>query len=241
MRRLGIAGAGRVVAGGLLLAAIVAGTRAWDGYPDIRRLASANPDTVAVIERERELGDHVVTWTWVPLHNLSPHLLRAILVAEDIDFFSHSGFSWPELRAALSDARGGARARGASTITQQLAKNLWLSPERTVSRKLKEAVLAAELERRLSKGRILELYVNLVPFGPGVFGAEAAAQRYFGKAALFLTERESAELAAALSRPSQWNPRSQAPEYQDRVSLLQRRMAAAEFLWRHLAQLWYRR
>jgi monofunctional biosynthetic peptidoglycan transglycosylase len=225
-----------------LLALLTFATRCWLAWPDPARLARGLPERVAAIEREREArGGTGVELTWVPFHDVSPHLMRAVLVAEDIDFFSHKGFAWSELRLAWREALAGARPRGASTITQQLAKNLWLSPERTLTRKLREAVLAIDLERRLTKRRILELYLNVVQFGPGTFGAEAAARRYFEKSALFLTETESAELAAGLSRPSQWNPASTAPGYADRVALIQRRMASAEFLWRHIADLWYRR
>jgi monofunctional biosynthetic peptidoglycan transglycosylase len=230
-------------AGGVgLLAAVLLGTRWWRGWPDVSRLAGGVPDSVAAIDREvRARGGTGVSWTWIPFHDVSPHLMRAVLVAEDIDFFSHRGFAWSELREALREARAGGRARGASTITQQLAKNLWLSSERSVSRKLREAALAIDLERRLTKRRILELYLNIVQFGPGTFGAEAAARRYFDKPALFLTEAESAQLAAGLSRPSQWHPGSTTPGYAERVALIQRRMATAEFLWLHLADLWYRR
>ena len=242
MNRTLVGKAIRGVAGIGLLAGLALVTRWWSRWPDVSRLANALPDPVAAIEREREARDGGgVAWTWIPFHDVSPHLLRAVLVAEDIDFFSHRGFAWSELRAAWRGARAGARARGASTITQQLAKNLWLSPERTLARKLREAVLAIDLERRLSKRRILELYLNIVQYGPGTFGAEAAARRYFDKPALFLTEAESAQLAAGLSRPSQWHPGSTAPGYAERVALIQRRMAAAEFLWRHIADLWYRR
>jgi monofunctional biosynthetic peptidoglycan transglycosylase len=232
----------RGAAAGVLFAALVMMARWWSTWPDVGLLATGIPDRVAAIERERQArGRADLAPAWTPFRDVSPHLMRAVLVAEDIDFFTHRGFAWPELRAAWRDARAGHRRRGASTITQQLAKNLWLSPERTVSRKLREAVLAIDLERRLTKRRILELYLNIVQFGPGTFGAEVAAQRYFGKPALFLTETESAQLAAGLSRPSQWNPSSTAPGYAERVALIQRRTVTAEFLWRHLADAWYRR
>jgi monofunctional biosynthetic peptidoglycan transglycosylase len=142
-----------------------------------------------------------------------------------------------EMRIAVEQAREGGKVRGASTITQQLAKNLWLSSDRTIARKLREALLAVDLERFLTKRRILELYLNVVQFGPGVFGAEAAARRYFAKPALFLTEDESAQLAAGLTRPSLWYPGVSAAEYGERVELIRRRMANAEFLWRHLLRI----
>jgi membrane peptidoglycan carboxypeptidase len=112
-----------------------------------------------------------------------------------------------------------------------------LSPDRSLWRKLEEAALTVDLERSLTKRRILELYLNVVPFGPGVIGAEAAARVYFGKAPLFLTEREAAMLAAGLSRPSLWNPATTSDAYRARVELILRRMANAEFLWRHIAAL----
>jgi monofunctional biosynthetic peptidoglycan transglycosylase len=232
----------RAAAGASLLALLAMGTRCWYRWPDVGRLAWLRPESVATIEREREAGaGPEIEPVWIPFHDVSPHLMRAVLVAEDIDFFSHRGFAWAELREAVREARPGGRPRGASTITQQLAKNLWLSPERSLTRKVREALLAVDLERRLTKRRILELYLNIVQFGPRTFGVEAAARRYFGKSALFLTELESARLAAGLSRPSQWHPGSALPGYEERVALIQRRMAAAEFLWRHLFDLWYRR
>jgi monofunctional biosynthetic peptidoglycan transglycosylase len=220
-----------------LFAAGVAGARIWVAWPDVTRLATAEPLTAASIAREEAARGEHVPWIRVPLRDISPQLSLAVLVAEDIEFFQHSGFSWAEMRTAYAAMRAGGPARGASTITQQVAKNLWLSPDRSLPRKLREAALAVDLERHLSKYRILELYLNVAPFGPGVFGAEAAAQRYFGKPALFLTEDESAMLAAGLSRPSLWNPRVSTPEYRERVDLIRRRMANAEFLWRHLLNL----
>ena len=210
-------------------------------WPDVAQLRAVDPNTTAVIERDLEVSGPNATLEriWVELRDVSRHLIRAVLVAEDIDFFSHDGFAWGELRLAAEEAwREGSPVRGASTITQQLAKNLWLSPERSLWRKAKEAALTIDLEQHLSKRRILELYLNVVGFGPGVFGVESAARHYFGKPALFLTERESAMLAAGLSRPSLWNPgEQQADGYVDRVELIERRMVLAEFLWRHLAAL----
>jgi monofunctional glycosyltransferase len=221
----------------VLIAVAVFGSRAWMRWPDVRGVARGRPDRVAVIEREEIATGTPVDWRWADLRDISPQLALAVLVAEDIEFYQHRGFSWAEMRRAADDARAGRRMRGASTITQQLAKNLWLSSERSAGRKLAEAVLTADLERFAGKRRILELYLNVVQFAPGAFGAEAAAQRYFGKPALFLTEDESAMLAAGLTRPSRWNPASALPEYRARVELVRRRMANAEFLWRHLLQL----
>jgi monofunctional biosynthetic peptidoglycan transglycosylase len=224
----------RGLIGAALFAAAALGARAWMQWPDARQFATENPTGVVPGPEDGVAPGRRV---WVGLREISPHLMRAVVVAEDIEFFSHHGFSWSEIRAALAEATAGARPRGASTLSQQLAKNLWLSPRRSVWRKLQEAALTVDLERSLSKRRILELYLNVVPFGPGIVGAEAAARTYFKKPALFLTEREAAMLAASLSRPSQWNPTTTSDAYRARVELILRRMANAEFLWRHIAAL----
>ncbi len=170
----------------------------------------------------------------MPYDSISADLKRAVVAGEDIEFFSHRGFSYPELKDALKDALGEGRLRGASTITQQLAKNLWLSPSRNPLRKVREALLTRQLEKHLSKHRILELYLNVVEFGPGIYGAEAAALHYFGSSASQLTEEQAAQLAAGLPRPSRWHPGSDSPSYQRYVAEIQRRMHKAEFLWRRI-------
>jgi len=124
----------------------------------------------------------------------------------------------------------GEAPRGASTITQQLAKNLWLSPSRNPLRKLEEAILTWQLERTLRKRRILELYLNLAEFGPGVYGVEAASRRYFAKPASGLTDGEAAQLAASLPSPATWHPGSSRPGYQRHVESIRRRMVKATFL-----------
>ena len=229
----------RIIRWGLslgLCAAGVVGTHLWLRWPDVTTVGAANPASAAVVARAHAEGV-AVSQAWTPMDQISPQLALAVLVAEDIEFFQHRGFSVAEMRIAMDQAREGGRIRGASTITQQLAKNLWLSGDRTLARKVREALLAVDLERFLTKRRILELYLNVVPFGPGVFGAEAAARRYFGKPALFLTELESAQLAAALTRPSRWYPGVTAADYTERVELIRRRMTNAEFLWRHLLRI----
>ncbi len=194
-------------------------------------MANERPVTTAFIERALERGARV-SWTWVPYDEVSPHLKRAVLVAEDINFFSHTGFEASEIKNALEEAaRERKPPRGASTISQQLAKNLWLTSARTPLRKAKEAVLTWQLERSLGKRRILELYLNVAQFGPNVFGAEAAARRYFGKPASALTESEAAALAAGLPRPSRWNPESESGAYRARAGEIERRMQRATWLF----------
>lgn len=210
----------------------------WLTLPAVAELAVENPSTTAFIERYRELRRQVgekdtISQTWVSYDRISPHLKRAVLVAEDIDFFSHRGFAPEEVEQAVRDAvREREPPRGASTITQQLAKNLWLSPDRSLWRKVEEALLTRQLERQLDKRRIFELYLNVVEFGPGIYGAEAASRTYFDKPAADLTEREAAELAAILPRPSRWHPRSSSRAYRQRVATIERRMEKAEWLWR---------
>jgi len=148
---------------------------------------------------------------WVPLERISPHLARAVVVAEDSRFHDHAGFDWEQIRRAWEEGRRGGATRGASTITQQTVKNLYLTPSRHVLRKAREAVLTAWMEAWLPKDRILELYLNAVELGPGVFGAEAAAKRYFGRPAANLTRDQAALLAATLPAPLRRNPGAPSP------------------------------
>ena len=218
---------------------------AWAGWeaatwPDVRALATRAPTTTAFIERykaeERRRGrPGEVALTWSPYGAVSPNVKRAVLVAEDINFFGHRGFEWTEMKSAVQEAlEEGERPRGASTITQQLAKNLWLTPGRNPLRKLKEAALTWQLERTLSKRRILELYLNVVEFGPGVYGIGAAARTYFGASASALDEEQSALLAASLPRPSRWHPGVASPAYRRYAASIRARMDKAEFLLKQI-------
>ena len=203
-------------------------------WPDVAALASRNPASSAFIDRDRERGVEP-EWRWVPYSAISAQLKRAALVAEDIEFFSHDGFSRTEIdiamRKALEDRE---LPRGASTITQQVAKNLWLSPSRNPLRKAKEALLTKQLEKELPKRRILEIYLNIAEFGPGVYGAEAAARRYFGVPAAALDSHQAASLVAGLSRPATWHPGVSTRGYQRRVASIQARMAKASWLAREV-------
>ena len=219
----------RLVGVALIVALVV---MVWEAlrWPNVASLATRPPASTAFIDRyralEREAGrSGRVQWTWVPYGRISTSLKRAVVVAEDTSFFSHRGFATAEIREAIERAvREFGLPRGASTITQQLAKNLWLSPSRNPFRKAKEAMLTWQLERTLSKRRILELYLNVAEFGPGVYGAEAASRRYFGKAAADLTDDEGAELAAGLPRPSLWHPGVRTSAYRRYVDDIRRRM-----------------
>jgi len=186
-------------------------------WPDVAALSRSNPETTAFIERARFQGTDV-EWRWVSADSISTDLKKAVLVAEDLSFFKHDGFDTHEIRIAAREAVQGKRVRGASTITQQLAKNLWLSPSRSPDRKLREIALTRQLERHLSKRRILELYLNVVEFGPGIYGAEAAARHYFDISAADLNPEQAARLAAALPRPSKWHPGVESRGYEKSVS-----------------------
>lgn len=177
--------------------------------PDVSVLARTNPTTTALIHTWKQAHGRRMKpeWTWIPLSKISPHLQRAVIVAEDASFFQHEGFDWEGIRyAAVKDFEAGALKKGGSTITQQLAKNLYLSTQKTFLRKAKEALIARELEHQLTKKRILELYLNVAEWGRGVYGAEAAARHHFGKSALELTAEEAALLAAILPAPAHYDP-----------------------------------
>ena len=162
---------------GLLGLALWIGYEAWT-WPDVAALARRNPATTAFMEHyrqeQRAAGrDNRVAWVWVPYAGISPHLKRAVLVAEDFTFFSHGGFDLSEMTIAL-----------------------------------REAILTWQLEHALTKRRILELYLNVVEFGPTLYGAEAASRRYFGKPGAELGEDQAARLAASLPNPAAWHPGS---------------------------------
>lgn len=145
--------------------------------------------------------------TWVPLWAISSNLQTAVVLWEDPSFFHHSGLDYSEIaRAAWIDLRAGSYRRGASTITQQVAKNIFIGPEKTLRRKVREAILAGRLERALSKEEILTVYLNIAEWGEGIVGAEAASRRYFAKAASDLNWAEAALLAGMLPNPREWNP-----------------------------------
>jgi monofunctional biosynthetic peptidoglycan transglycosylase len=225
----------------LVIALLLLGWLAWEAlnWPSFADLDHRHPATTAFIEHYRGWGlfgpKKKVEWTWVPYSRISASLKRAVLVNEDMRFFSHNGFDEAEIKAALQDAwREKSIPRGASTITQQVAKNLWLSGSYNPLRKVKEAILTHELETHLSKRRILEIYLNVAEFGEGIYGAEAAARHYFHKSAANLSEREGAALSASLTRPKSWHPGVTSRAYLREVRHTQRRMAVARWLWQEI-------
>lgn len=178
---------------------------------------------------EREGKDTSLEWRPVPLSRISPSFQRAVIVAEDARFWKHEGVDWDAVREVVGrDLEEGEIRHGASTITQQLAKNLYLSPARTPWRKLREWAIARSLEKKLSKKRILELYLNVIEFGPRTYGVEAAARRYFRKPAAALSPMEAATLAAVIPSPRLYDPDRQPRRVARRARQILRRMGAAK-------------
>jgi monofunctional glycosyltransferase len=161
---------------------------------------------------------------WRPLEAMAPHLPRAVIAAEDNLFCTHAGFDWPALRQQVDRALAGERARGASTISMQTVKNVLLWPGRDPVRKLLEAALTPQLELLWSKRRIMEVYLNVAETGPGLYGAEAAARRYFKKPASALTRREAALIAAILPNPRLWSPARPTRYIARRAQTIERRI-----------------
>lgn len=223
----------RVVIRLLLLAALlpvlyVASAAAY--FPAVVWHRFRPPGETALMElRARQSESEGREWErryeWVPLSGISPHFQRAVLAAEDTRFYVHYGFDFEQIREAWEDnRRRGESLRGASTITQQTVKNLYLSPTRNIFRKLREALLTGWMELWLPKNRILELYLNVVELGPGVFGAEAAARTYFDRSAARLTREQAALLAATLPAPLDRNPASQTAGLRRRQRMILGRM-----------------
>jgi len=180
--------------------------------PTISHLRNQNPPTTALIEqrlREAQRAGKVlkVRQIWVGFDGIPALLKESVRVSEDARFYEHEGIDYEEIsEAAKKNLEQGRWARGASTITQQLAKNLYLSTEKTLVRKLKEFFLALHLERELSKNRIFHLYLNVIELGPGVFGVEAAARHYFGKSVGRLSLEDIVRLTAVIPKPLSESP-----------------------------------
>jgi monofunctional biosynthetic peptidoglycan transglycosylase len=162
---------------------------------------------------------------WISYASISPSLVRAVLVTEDAAFWSHGGIDFDEIKASIEDSiQTGEPLRGASTITQQLAKNLYLSPSRNPTRKLTELYITRRLEASLSKRRILELYLNLIEWGDGIWGCDAAARAYFGVSASDLTPSQAALLAGTIFSPRRYNPAHPSARLLRRQTIILRRM-----------------
>jgi monofunctional biosynthetic peptidoglycan transglycosylase len=203
-------GASQIALGALLIAIIAIFAQVWFYFHigDVRALRTQPPETTAFIEMEKaEHPELRIRWTWVPLSSIPKPLRRMALVAEDAKFYSHDGFDWEQIEYAMvANRQRGRPFRGASTITQQTAKNLYLDGERAYTRKLREAALTLLLEHYLPKDRILEVYLNIAQFGPGVYGVAEGARYHFGKSVRNLTQDEMLSLVALLPSPDHWNP-----------------------------------
>jgi monofunctional glycosyltransferase len=224
-------------------------------FPSISKLRSENPTTTSLIEyrisQAKADGQEPRKFMiWVPMEQISPNLQKAVLAGEDARFFDHHGFDWDAIQKAWDDAmkEGEKEAkeegdydpddwippmpdfkRGASTVSQQLAKNLYLSEERSFLRKGREAVYTYFLERQLSKKRILEIYLNVIEWGDGVYGAEAAARTYFKKSASDLNASEAAYLAAMIPSPlNVFNPKKNPKRLARRQRIILRGMNAIQ-------------
>jgi monofunctional glycosyltransferase len=198
----------------------------------LQELETTNPHRTALMQqREREASEAGKPFheqqQWVPLSRISPDLIHAVIVSEDGTFYENGGVDWYEVEESIEkNLEEGKAARGASTISQQLSKNLFLSTSKDPLRKLKELVITLRMERMLSKERILEIYLNVIEWGNGVFGAEAASKKYFDTSASALTREEAARLAAVIPSPLRHQPNQPSQYVERRASLILELMAA---------------
>jgi monofunctional biosynthetic peptidoglycan transglycosylase len=180
--------------------------------PDLSKLKKEHPKKTALMEyREKAAKEkrkpYRIYQSWVPLSKISPYLVKAVLIAEDDKFWEHEGFDYEAIQKAMEkDLKAKKFKFGGSTITQQLSRNLYLSPEKSLIRKISEALITWRMEEILSKKRILEIYLNVAEWGGGIFGVEAASRRYFGKSSSELTPEEASRLASVLPNPRKYNP-----------------------------------
>jgi len=181
-------------------------------YPDVSKLAKENPIPTAFMQYrldqwESEGKQKKLDQRWVSIGAVSPYVVKAVLISEDDGFYNHEGFEVKDLEVALEkNIKAGKFVAGGSTVSQQLAKNIYLSPSKNPIRKIKEAILTHRMEKALTKRRILELYLNCAEWGDGIFGIEAAARHYYGKSARNLGPKEAAQLAAILPNPIIYQP-----------------------------------
>ncbi|MGQ9425682.1 monofunctional biosynthetic peptidoglycan transglycosylase [Gilvimarinus sp. F26214L] len=186
----------------------------------------APPTAGIIVQRQWEDPSEAIhSFQWTPLRDISPEMLRAVIAAEDQRFFMHWGFDFDQLQKALMESSAGGRLRGASTITQQTAKNLFLWNGRSYTRKALEAWFTLLMEVLWSKERILEVYLNIVEFGPRVYGVAAASQAHFRKPASQLTPEEAALLAAVLPNPHRMQASAPSPYVQERQAWILEHMA----------------
>lgn len=222
----------------LLAALLMFGAWEWLTFPDVAELQDERPERTAFMTRRqkqlrKEGRRDFIDYQWVPYEKISPYLRRAVLVSEDNEFYKHEGVDVEALKEALKkDWEAKKFTHGGSTITQQLAKNLYLSPSKNPYRKLKEYVIAREMEKALTKRRILEIYLNVVEMGETVYGAEAASRFYFLKPASDLSPSEAALLAGSLPNPRIMNPGDPNKRLKARQRIILSRMRR----WGHMVE-----
>lgn len=184
---------------------------------------------IRLSELQEKRPDAELRHQWVDYDRISPHLKRAIIAAEDARFVDHEGFDWEGIQRAMEkNQKKGRLVAGGSTISQQLAKNLFLSPDKSYVRKANEAIITLMLEAMWSKRRIFEVYLNVIEWGNGVFGAEAAARHYFSTGAAQLTPAQAARLAGMVPNPRFYDRNRNAPGLGKKAAIIQARMPAAE-------------
>lgn len=206
-----------------LLLFFAAGFWIFSSLPDVSFLKTNNPQTTAFMKLYH--GPAPLQYDWVSYSSISPYLKQAIVIAEDANFFGHAGIDWRALWEAMrKNWEEKEWIWGGSTLTQQLAKNLFLSPSKNPVRKIKEAMLAWKLESTLSKQRILELYLNIVEWGEGIYGAEAASRHYFNISAASLDPMQAAQLAVILPSPRNYGKNIRAPFVEKRMAIVLKRM-----------------
>lgn len=198
-------------------------------FPDIEELKNNNPIPTAFMEYRQEQWaqehkDKEFVQKWVPMSKISPNVIKAVLIGEDDGFWKHDGFDVKGMENAIERSIKKKTLAGGSTISQQLSKNLYLSPSKSPVRKIKEAILTWRIEKTLSKRRILEIYLNVAEWGDGIFGIEAAARHYYHKSAKKLTAREAARLVAVLPNPIKYHPTGNQKYVKNRARIIYKTM-----------------
>lgn len=221
---------------------LIAGIMLYSAYvllslPEVDDLKNKNPETTAIMEQRikeaAENGEKLhIRHRWIPFAAIPQLLKDTVRISEDAAFYHHQGIDYYELKEAIKrNLKDGKKARGGSTITQQLAKNLFLSTEKSYTRKAKEFVLAKKLESHLSKDRIFSLYLNVIELGKGIFGVEAASLYYFNKSVGQLNLNEIVRLAAVIPKPLKVNPLSNSSRYLKwRANLLLDRLLKYDYI-----------
>lgn len=221
---------------GILLVSLLFVGYFFLSLPDVEFLKTRNPETTALIEQRKaeakKKGRKLkIRQKWISFDDIPQLFKDTVRVSEDIDFYHHSGIDYYELKEAIKrNLKEGKKARGGSTITQQLAKNLFLSTKKSYYRKLREFFIAKRLEENLSKDRIFHIYLNIIELGPGIFGVEAASEYYFGKPVAELELVEIIRLVSVLPKPLRVTPLSNSRYLKWRANLLLERLSKYEFI-----------